>query len=240
MTIRPIQLLFTLALVAAPSAFTQTPAPIAWPPPKPTKHDYAKWESSVAKFEAEDKVQAPPAHPVLFLGSSSIVRWKTLAKDFPELTVLNRGFGGNQIKDSTHYAERMIFPYQPRAIVLRAGGNDIHAGWPAEDVFEDFKAFVAKVRGRIPGIPIVYIGLSPTIKRWNQMAEWNKLNDLIAAYCAKTEGLTYIETRELTLGADGKPRPELFVADQLHFSEEGYKLLTATVRPVLTKVMAVD
>jgi lysophospholipase L1-like esterase len=222
------------ALLFASALFAETPKDV-WPKPKPTKHDYAKWEKTIAGFEQKDKETPPPKGAVLFVGSSTIVRWKSLAADYPGVTVLNRGFGGNQIKDSTYYAERMIFPYEPKAIFLRAGGNDINAGWPAEDVFEDYKKFVAKVRARFPNIPITYIGLSPTIKRIAQIAEGNKLNDLIAAYCKENTGLVYIDCKDLTLGADGQPRPELFVEDMLHFSEAGYKLLAERVRPHLPK-----
>jgi lysophospholipase L1-like esterase len=47
--------------------------------------------------------------------------------------------------------------------------------------------------------------------------------------------LKYIETYETTLGTDGKPRPELFVEDKLHFNAEGYKLLAERVRPYLPR-----
>jgi len=233
----PIVLATFLALIFAQQAFSQATvaAPPAWPKAKPVSHDYSKWEKAVAAFEEADRKSPPPKGAVLFVGSSTIVRWKTLATDFPGVTTLNRGFGGNQIKDSTHFAERMIFPYEPKAIFLRAGGNDINAGWPAEDVFADFRAFVAKMRQRFPGIPIAYIGLSPTIKRWEQVAEGDKLNDLIQAYCRDNEGLTYIDCRRLTLDAEGKARPELFVEDKLHFSPAGYKLLAEAVRPHLPK-----
>jgi lysophospholipase L1-like esterase len=222
-------------LVLLPVALcAQTAAP-KWPGPKPASHDFAKWEKAVAAFETADRASPPPPGTVLFVGSSTIVRWKTLAADFPQTTVLNRGFGGNQIKDCTHYAERMIFPYAPSAIFIRAGGNDLNAGWPVEDVFADFKAFVAKVRGKFPNIPVTFIGLSPTIKRLEQVAAGDRLNDLVAAYCKTQRGLTYIDTRTLTLDAAGHVRPELFVADMLHFNDEGYKLLTAAVRPFVPK-----
>jgi lysophospholipase L1-like esterase len=207
-----------------------------WPPAKPTTHNYARWEPNIAEFEKADKKSPPPKGAVLFVGSSTIVRWKTLQQDFPEVQVINRGFGGNQIKDSTHYAERMIFPYEPSMIVLRAGGNDINAGWPAEDVFADFKTFVAKMRTRLPTVPIVYIGLSPTVKREEQIAEGNKLNDLIAAYVKTEPNTHYIDTRETTVGKDGRPKADLFVADMLHFNPAGYKLLTEKVRPVVLKL----
>ncbi len=228
-----------LTLPAALHAEVKKPAPLdAWPKPKPTKHDYKKWEKNIATFEAADKESPPAKGSLLFVGSSTIVRWKTLAEDFAGVPVLNRGFGGNQIKDSTFYAERMIFPYAPKAIILRAGGNDINAGWPAEDVFNDFKIFVAKMRERLPNIPIYYIGLSPTIKRLKQVDEGNKLNDLIAGWAKEQTGITYIDTRTLTLDQNGKVRPELFVEDMLHFNPEGYKLLAAALKPFVTAAAA--
>jgi hypothetical protein len=224
-----------VAFVLLPLALAaQTVAP-QWPGPKPASNDFAKWEKAVAAFEAADKAHSPPQGAVLFVGASSIVRWKSLAADFPATTVLNRGFGGNQIKDCTYYAERTIFPYAPSAIFLRAGGNDLNAGWPVADVFADFKAFVAKVRGQLPDVPIFFIGLSPSVKRIEQVATGNRLNDLVAAYCPTQRGLTYIDTRALTLDAQGQVRPELFVADLLHFNDEGYKLFAAAVRPFVPK-----
>ena len=201
----------------------------------PKTHDFAKWEKSVAAFEAEDAKTPPPKGAVLFLGSSTIVRWKTLAEDFKGTTVLNRGFGGNQIVDSTYYADRIIFPYEPRMIVLRAGGNDINAGKNAAQVFQDYKDFVTKVRTRLPDIEIVYLGLSPTIKRWAQVGEGNQLNDLIAAYCKEQPHLKYVDCKTLTLDAEDKPRPELMVDDKLHFSAAGYTLLIEKLRPFIPK-----
>jgi len=223
------------ALLVLPFALCAQTATPKWPLPKPTTHDFTKWEKTVAAFEAADRTNPPPKGAVLFVGSSTIVRWKSLANDFPETTVLNRGFGGNQIKDSTHFAERMIFPYQPSAIFLRAGGNDLNAGWPPEDVLADFKAFVAKVRGKFPTVPIYFIGLSPSVRRIEQIGAGNQFNDLVAAYCKTERGLTYIDTRNLTLDSNGKVRPDVFVADMLHFNEEGYKLLIAQVRPYVPK-----
>ena len=212
----------------------QTAAP-TWPKPKPASNDFSKWEKAVSAFEAADKINPPPQGAVLFVGSSTIVRWKSLAADFPSTAVVNRGFGGNQIKDCTHYAERMIFPYAPSAIFLRAGGNDLNAGWPVEQVFADFKAFVVNVRGKLPNVPIFFISLSPSIKRLEQVAAGNQLNDLVAAYCKTERGLTYIDTRTLTLDTAGKVRSEIFVADLLHLNDEGYKLLVAAVRPFVPK-----
>jgi lysophospholipase L1-like esterase len=224
--------LFVILLCALCSfAQAQSPTPVA---PAPA-HDFARWEKDVAAFEASDRTAPPPKNALLFIGSSTIVRWKTLQQDYPGQPIINRGFGGNEIADSTHFAERMIFPYQPRMIFLRAGGNDIHNGKTPEQVFADFKQFVATVHARLPRTEIVYISLSPSIARWDERDAGKKLNTLIADFVKHTPRLKYIETTDLVLDAKGEPRPELFVEDKLHFSPEGYKLLTERIRPFIPK-----
>ena len=212
-------------------ALAQAPAPAA---PAPA-HDFARWEKDIAAFEASDRITPPPKNALLFIGSSTIVRWKTLQQDYPGRPIINRGFGGNEIADSTHFADRMIFPYQPRMIFLRAGGNDIHNGKTPEQVFADFKEFVATVHAKLPKTQIAYISLSPSIARWNERDAAKKLNALIADFVNRTPRLQYIETYDLVLDAKGEPRPELFVEDKLHFSPEGYKLLIERVRPFVRK-----
>ena len=197
--------------------------------------DFEKWEKEIAAYEQADRTSLPPKGGLLFIGSSTIRLWKTLAQDFPQHNVINRGFGGSQIVDSTHFAERIIFPYAPRMILLRAGGNDIHAGKSPELVFSDFRAFVAKVHEKLPDTQIAYIALSPSIARWDEKEKGEALNRMIREYTREIAGLKYIAAESISLGSDGKPRPELFVADKLHFSPEGYKLLAESVRPHLPK-----
>ena len=129
----------------------------------------------------------------------------------------------------------MIFPYEPKAIFLRAGGNDINRGKTPEQVFADFKEFVAKVREKLPDTQIVFIGLSPSVARWKNAEKEKALNTMIEAFTRQNPRLAYVDTYAMTLDADGQPRPELFVADKLHFNADGYKLLVDRVRPFLPK-----
>lgn len=161
--------------------------------------------------------------------------WKTLARDFPGQPVFNRGFGGSEIVDSTHFAPRVIFPYAPKMILFRAGGNDLWAGKPPEQVFADFEEFAETVHARLPETKIVFISWSPTPSRWTQHEKEKTLNVLAEDYIRGKPFLQYIETYDLPLGADGRPRPELFMPDQLHFNADGYKLLADRVRPFLPK-----
>jgi lysophospholipase L1-like esterase len=200
-----------------------------------TNHNFGKWEKEISAYEASDKTNPPPKGALLFIGSSTVRMWKTLPQDFPKAKVINRGFGGSQIVDSTHFAQRVIIPYKPSKVFLRAGGNDLWAGKSPEEVFADFKDFVAKVHGKLPKTEIVFISLSPSIARWTQADKEKALNTMVQDFVKQNRRLKYIETYSLPLGNDGQPRHELFLPDKLHFSTEGYKLLAEAVRPYVKK-----
>jgi lysophospholipase L1-like esterase len=193
----------------------------------------ARFEKEIAAYEAADRANPPAKGGIVFTGSSTIRRWTTLAADFPGVNVLNRGFGGCQIEDCTYFADRILFPYEPKMIVLRAGGNDIHAGKSAERVFEDWKAFVAKVRSKMPDVPIVFIGLAPAPSRWSERDANKALNDLVKAHASSEPNLKFVDGYDMTVTPDGQAREDLFVKDRLHFNEVGYKLLVERVRPAL-------
>ncbi len=202
------------------------------------EHNFAVYEKEIAAYEQADLASPPPKGALLFTGASTIRRWTTLAQDFPQYHVINRGFGGSEIVDATHFAARIIFPYAPRAVYLRSGGNDLWRGRTVEQVFGDFKDFVATVRAKLPDTDIVFISLSPSIARWQQADKEKAVNTLVADYIRGKSHLRYIDDYDMVLGPDARPRPELFVADKLHFNADGYKLLAARVAPDLAKSSA--
>lgn len=182
------------------------------------------FEKEIQAFEASDKTNPPPKNAILFVGSSSIRMWKTLAQDFPEYRVINRGFGGSQISNSIQFAERIVLPYEPRVIVMYAGGNDLNVGKSPETVFNDFKTFVGKVRGKLPETKIVYISVAPNPARWPQIDRVREANRLILDYTRKQPGLSFIDMHPHMLGDDGKPKPEIFLEDKLHMNANGYAI----------------
>jgi hypothetical protein len=196
-----------------------------------TNHNFAVWEREIAAYERMDLTNPPPKGGIEFVGSSGIRLWKTLAGDFAGQPVFNRGFGGSEVVDSTHYADRIIFPYAPRKIFFRAGGNDLAAGKTPEEVFADFREFAALIHAQLPATKIFYISWNATPARWNQHAAEKALNTMVADFIRDKPYLKYIEAYDIALDAEGQPRPELFVGDKLHFNAAGYQLLAGRVRP---------
>jgi lysophospholipase L1-like esterase len=184
----------------------------------------AIWEPSIRQFEEADRAQPPKPGAVVFIGSSSIQKWKNLSNDFPGKFVLNRGFGGSRIADSTYYAGRIVVAYKPAMVVFYAGDNDINDGHTAQQVLDDYVAFVTRVRKDLPSTPIAFISIKPSPSRALLMPVMRAANDKIRAYAASHPHLVYIDVASKMLDSAGQPRAELFIGDQLHMNRAGYDL----------------
>ena len=194
-----------------------------------------RFDGDIAAFEARDRTNPPPQNAILFIGSSSIRMWKTLAADFPQHKVINRGFGGSEIADSVHFVDRIVIPYRPGMVVMYAGGNDINAGKSPERVAEDFKAFVEKVRAKVPDVPIAYISIAPNPARWAQVDRVRRANELIREFTKTGRKLKFIDVFPHMLGEDGQPRAGIYLDDRLHMNEKGYAIWKEIVGPELEK-----
>ena len=194
-----------------------------------------KWEKEIEAFEKADMEHPPEPGGIVFVGSSSIRLWKTLAQDFPGHRVLNRGFGGSEIADSVAFAERIVIPYGPRQVVMYAGGNDLNAGRSPEKVIADFKAFAGKILASLPDAEIAYISSAPNPARWAQVEKVKAVNSAIEAWMKEQPRMKFINVFPHMLGADGLPKPEIFTDDKLHMNAAGYAIWKEVVGPYLAK-----
>ena len=217
-----------LALLFAGLAFSLTTTFAEIPPQR------AVWEPEIHAFEMHDQTNPPPQNAVLFVGSSTIRKWTTLAKDFPGIQVINRGFGGSEIDDSTAYASRIIVPYHPRIIVFYAGDNDLadtKMKRSPDQVVAEYTNFVSVVHSQLPDTKIVFISIKPCIARWKLKDEVIEVNKQIAAM--KEPYLEFANIYPLMLGPDGKPEKDFLLADGLHPSQKAYKIWAKVIRPYL-------
>lgn len=197
--------------------------------------DPAQWKKEIDTLTKSDAEHPPAPHGIVFVGSSSIRFWETLADDFPGLPVIRRGFGGSALADSVYYFDRIVLPYQPDTVVLYAGENDIHAGVSPETVAADFNAFREKLHTSLPKTRLIYISMKPSPSRWAEHEKMEHGNALIAAACSHDSLLTFMDVYHPMLDSNGTPRPELFRDDMLHMKHDGYviwiRLLTPLLKP---------
>lgn len=193
----------------------------------------ADWSADMAAFATQDSAAPSPKDCVLFLGSSSIRLWHTLAGDFPGVPVVNRGFGGSQIADTLVHFDRLVAPHDPRLIVYYAGTNDIAAGKSPEDAAEDFARFRSRVHAAKPSARILFLSAQYAPSRWALRGLMAAYNERVRSLCAEDPRLLFLDTNPSMLGADGLPQPEFYSDDKLHMSPAGYAVWRGLVAPFL-------
>jgi uncharacterized protein len=191
-----------------------------------------RWEKDILKFEEQDKQSMPPENPILFVGSSSIRIWN-LKRSFPDLPVMNRGFGGSQVSDVLHYFDRVVLRYRPKTIVFYAGDNDLAAGDSPEQVAGDFAKFADRVRKELPETRVIYISIKPSIARWKLWDNVQTANRLIEEQAEASDRLEFLDISSTLLGDNGRPQAELLQDDGLHLNEKGYEHWSALIKPLL-------
>lgn len=197
-----------------------------------------RFEAEIKKFEEADKAQMPPKGAVLFVGSSSIRLWNTLARDFDPMPVINRGFGGSTIPEVMHYADRIIYKYQPGVIVFYCGENDIAESTAPPVAFQDFKKFIGEKEENLPGTPVVFISAKPSPARWQLWNELQQFNSMVLQFAQNRPDLHYVDISGTLLTAGGEPDSTLFVEDQLHLNGRGYGKWAGVLKQVLSQLYA--
>ena len=191
----------------------------------------SKWKSAVAGIEKKNS--KAKTGRVIFYGSSSIRKWSSLKEDMAPLAVSNHGFGGCTVNDCVYYADRLIVPYKPEAIVFYAGTNDIAFGYSPKVVYKRTLNFISYIHKALPDTRIYYVEQTRQPKRNKYWSKMKKLNKYVKNYAAKDPMVTFISTRKALNTSKDKARKKYFVKDKLHFSKKGYAVWASVIRPVL-------
>jgi lysophospholipase L1-like esterase len=200
-----------------------------------TKETPAPFESEVSALELTLAQTKLGTNPIVFYGSSSFRLWKSMKEDFSQYPVLNCGFGGSRLTDCVRYANRLVIPRKPAAIVIYAGDNDLALGIPPETVFESFQQLFHIFRSYSPSMPIAFVSVKPSPARLQYLSSIFKFNKLVENYLEEQPDTDYIDIFSDLLGPDKKPNSMLFVADKIHLNQAGYQILRKDISEFLSE-----
>ncbi|MCJ8166768.1 GDSL-type esterase/lipase family protein [Pontibacter sp. E15-1] len=193
------------------------------------------WDE-IQAFKQQDSRQMPPKNAVLFVGSSSLRMWKDMQEMLPGYTVINRGFGGSNLLDLNRYLPDIVYPYQPKQIVIYSGENDIASDTvQAPEVLARFKDVFQRIRQEMPGVPVVFISIKPSPSRWHYKPIIVEANQQIRKYLKSQPKTQYVDVYRPMLNAGKRPKPEIFIQDSLHMNNKGYEIWAKTLTPYLLK-----
>jgi lysophospholipase L1-like esterase len=191
--------------------------------------------ADIAAFKKQDSISFPPKNAILFVGSSSFTNWKDVQTYFPKYVIINRGFGGSSLTDLIHYEKDIIFPYQPKQIIIYCGENDLAASdtVTAKMVYKRFVQLFEMIRKHLPGIPIAFVSLKPSPSRWSLRYKVMGVNKFIKEFLSKTANDQFIDVFYPMLDKNGLPIKEIFLEDNLHMNASGYAIWKKVIQPYL-------
>ena len=183
---------------------------------------------------------------ILFYGPSNFGRWSrnTIAiRDHRPLeedirmkdgsqACLNHAFGTSSVEELLYYYPRLVRPWNPRALVLSTGNNWTY-GYNAGEVCFMLFRILEWARRDFPGIKLfLEVGIPHPKMREATLAKKNIVKEyqqMIRSYAATRGDVTLIDHAEIPdlwqeghMGDYDYPRDELFVADGVHFNQDGY------------------
>ena len=191
--------------------------------------------NEVQAFKKSDSIQLPPPKAILFTGSSSFRLWDGIEKSFPLHTIINRGFGGSSLPDVIRYANDLIFPYDPKQIVIYCGENDIAASDSVSSkmVLQRFQQLFSLIRHRMPAVPILFVSIKPSPSRWHMKDRMIAANKSIKKFLRKHKQTQFVDVWSAMLDGQGKPMENIFKEDRLHMNAKGYAIWQEKLEPYL-------
>lgn len=208
-------------------------------PRAPQARDPERYRKDIELFKEFDSKNAPPKNPALFVGSSTIMKWKT-ADAFPGFSVINRGFGGSVLGDVLYFYKDVIGKYHPSAVLLYCD-NDVTGGGNPDQAFEKVMQIYAQVRSDFPKVPFVFLSMkhapNSAFADPAEPAAIDRFNDLAKAVSRKDPGFKYFDMDAPVLDATGKVQPDLFL-DGEHFNDKGYALINPAMQKFLISLHA--
>ena len=170
---------------------------------------------------------------ILFTGSSTIRMWKSLEETFPKIDLINTGFGGSKASDLERHLFPLVIKFEPSRVFIYEGDNDLWADVPVAEILQSLDNIVTRIHLVDPNVEIHLIGAKPSPSRWSKKENYLIFNRLLAEYAKAKEMVEFVETWKALTDSQGNPRPELYIQDQLHLNEEGYKIWAEIFKPIL-------
>jgi len=204
--------------------------------------------NDIQNFKKQDSISFPPKNAILFIGSSSFTKWTDVQEYFPGYKIINRGFGGSTLLDQIRYVNDIVFPYQPKQIIIYCGENDLASSdtVTAEIVVDRFKQLYKMIREKTHA-PIAFISIKPSPSRRHLLAKMRLANLSIMDFSVKQDSmallksnmdpapLRFIDVHWKMLNKAGEPIPEIFLEDSLHMNAKGYAIWQKEIQPYLLK-----
>ncbi len=200
------------------------------------KEPFPFW-NEIQKFKTADSTSFPASNQILLIGSSSFTLWKDVQTYFPDRKILNRAFGGSTLLDVIRYRYEVVYPYQPKQVIIYCGENDFASSdaVTVEMVVKRFIILFNYIRAKYKNVPVAYVSMKPSPSRAHLMGKYKEGNKRIQSFLATKPNTKFADVYTPMLTPAGEPMPDIFLEDKLHMNAKGYAIWKKILERVFLK-----
>ncbi len=231
------------SFAAAPPGGGAASQPASRPASAPAIDWARHYYDRVEQFKRENAMLNEASAPsIVMVGSSHIEGFKS-ERLLPGRRVANRGIASDRIglgeRGVLRRLDSSVFDCRPGVIIIENGVNDLGELWrtgkPSLDEIEAcYRQVVGRIRGRLPGVPLVIVSLFPTRGRFAELKPFivafnQRLVRISADFnCAFMDMYAPLADEQGLLG-------ESYSRDGLHLNETGYRVWARKIAAELDK-----
>jgi lysophospholipase L1-like esterase len=129
--------------------------------------------------------------------------------------------------------EPLVIRYAPKKVFIYIGENDINAGKSVRQTMTEISLIIDRLLSELTEVELYFIGTKPSPSRWEKSGQMQALNAELNTMALSKDNVHYIAVWNQMLDKSGQPNEKLFVEDQLHMNEKGYKIWKKRVKAFL-------
>jgi lysophospholipase L1-like esterase len=177
----------------------------------------------------------PPAGGIVFVGSSIFHRWTSLESQMAPLPITNLAIDGTVTADMLRMVDSRVIPLRPKVIAYYCGSNDVSLGEPAGAIAGRIVRFIERVAAALPDTRVVFVSINRAPSKEDRWDAVDDVNRQITMYAASHPHVAYVDVNPVLFDANGKPRFDLYMGDELHLRPPAYEGFAKILKPVLTR-----
>lgn len=151
------------------------------------------------------------------------------------LPITNIAFDGSVTADMLRMVDSRVIPLRPKVIAYYCGSNDVSLGEPAEAIAGRIVRFLERVSAALPDTRVVFVSINRAPSKEDRWDVVDDVNGQIKRYAASHPRVEYVDVNPVLFDANGKPRVDLYMGDELHLRPPAYEGFAKILKPVLTR-----
>ena len=187
-------------------------------------------ENKMQKYRQENEQYADYEVDVAFLGDS-LTDGYDVARYYPQFVVSNRGIGGDTTFDLQARLQVSVYDLKPKVAVMLIGANNFNT------MFENYEDILKGLQKNLPDTRIVLLSLTSMSQQWGKNNALAAYNNVKIKKLAEVYGFSFVDLYSPLMDLKtGEIYPQ-YTTDGGHLTDEGYKVLTAQITPVLQALL---